>query len=603
MANKVALIKNPWTPEQMKLITRTVAKGATPDELALFFNVAKQTGLNVFTKQLHFVKRNVWNPETKQKEAVGTIQTGIDGYRAIAERTGQLAGSDDIVFDDETAEHPNKATVTIYRMVGGQRCAFTASAYWNEYAPQYKNKTTGLMEVSGQWQKMPYLMLGKCFSEDTEVLTNQGFKKFSEITTEKIMQVIDNRIEETESKPFYQDYDGDMVCYFSDDLNFCVTPNHDMVTTVGKIEAGKMFENAKARPSFFIPRIIASKTNERNFSEQALKLTALYMADGSSSTNKSFRVRVSRPHKITLIEALGGYRSSSVHMKAGKIAYSPTGREIETKNDQKEYVYDMDVLENICDGGKNISLETRKSMSQSDAEIILSTWMFFDGNVNSGGGKDRSLRLYTSNPVHLELIEYLAVKAGYSISTNIRQDLEWGKDRYTVTFSKRDNIPVYKRNYSNHYPTLEIKKNATNKVWCVTVPSGVIVVRREGFSMLCGNCAEALVLRKAFPNDLSGLYTHEEMEQADIGSTPVTEAPPSPDLKVTEAKELMAKDAPKVTEQKPEPNMIGGFEVPRQNMVPLKPESAAAKKMREASEAAKENLADIEVTDEDIAGI
>ena len=157
-----ALIKNPWTPEQMKLITRTVAKGATPDELAMFFNVAKRAGLDVFTKQIHFVKRNVWNPETKTKEPVGTIQVGVDGYRAIAERTGQLAGCDDVIFDDESSEHPMKAIATIYRMVNGNRCAFTASARWNEYAPQFKNKTTGVMEVSGQWQKMPFLMLGKC---------------------------------------------------------------------------------------------------------------------------------------------------------------------------------------------------------------------------------------------------------------------------------------------------------------------------------------------------------------------------------------------------------------------------------------------------------
>ena len=90
-----------FTRDQIELIKRTVAKGATDDELKLFLYQSKRTGLDPLSKQIHFVKRH--NNKTEKDE--GSIQTGIDGYRVLAERTGVYAGNDNPIFDSTAGKH------------------------------------------------------------------------------------------------------------------------------------------------------------------------------------------------------------------------------------------------------------------------------------------------------------------------------------------------------------------------------------------------------------------------------------------------------------------------------------------------------------------
>ena len=149
---------------QLELIKRTMAKGASDDELRLFIQVCKGASLNPFLKQVFLVPR--WDSVAGRE--VRAIQVSIDGFRAIAESSGAYAGNDDPAYDGETEIDipagksgvakklltPNKATVTVYKMVEGSRYAFTATARWSEYYPGPK--------MGFQWHIRPYLMLGKC---------------------------------------------------------------------------------------------------------------------------------------------------------------------------------------------------------------------------------------------------------------------------------------------------------------------------------------------------------------------------------------------------------------------------------------------------------
>lgn len=128
-------------------------KKLTSEDFKLFLYACKRTGLDPITNQIYAVPR--WN--TEMGRTVMTVQTGIDGLRLVAQRTGAYAGSDDAVFDAETGEQPRKATVTVYKMVQGIRVSFTASARWDEY-----RQTTKTGSPMGMWAKMPYSQLAKC---------------------------------------------------------------------------------------------------------------------------------------------------------------------------------------------------------------------------------------------------------------------------------------------------------------------------------------------------------------------------------------------------------------------------------------------------------
>lgn len=127
-----------------------------PDEdLMLFMYNAKRTGLDPLARQIYAVYR--WDSRIGADKM--TIQSGIDGFRLIAQRSGGYAGQDDAIFspEDESSPYPIKATVTVYKMIDGQRVPFTATARWNEYVSTNKDGQAEFM-----WKKMPYLMLAKC---------------------------------------------------------------------------------------------------------------------------------------------------------------------------------------------------------------------------------------------------------------------------------------------------------------------------------------------------------------------------------------------------------------------------------------------------------
>ncbi len=68
--------------EKVNLLRRTIARGATEDELALFIEQCRRTGLDPFARQIYAVRRKQWNSQTRSYEELQVIQVSIDGFPA-----------------------------------------------------------------------------------------------------------------------------------------------------------------------------------------------------------------------------------------------------------------------------------------------------------------------------------------------------------------------------------------------------------------------------------------------------------------------------------------------------------------------------------------
>ena len=156
-----------FSPAKIDLIKSQICVGATNDELQLFLFICQRTGLDPLARQIYALQRRNYDKKTKQYVNKMSIQTSIDGFRLIAERTKDYAGQQGPFWCGKDGkwvdvwlekEHPAAAKVGILRK--GFNEPLYAVATWDQYAVYYEKDGTQIL--GAMWEKLGPVMIAKC---------------------------------------------------------------------------------------------------------------------------------------------------------------------------------------------------------------------------------------------------------------------------------------------------------------------------------------------------------------------------------------------------------------------------------------------------------
>jgi len=179
-AGDITARDNEYGREKLELLKKTVCKGATDAELELFVHVCKRTGLDPFARQIHAIKR------FQDGQQVMTFQTGIDGYRLIADRTGKYAPGREPSFTYDKDDRLIAATAYVKKQTAdGTWHEICATAHYAEYVGLKRDGNPNTM-----WLNKPHILLGKC--AEALALRRAFPAELSGVYTKEEMEQADN---------------------------------------------------------------------------------------------------------------------------------------------------------------------------------------------------------------------------------------------------------------------------------------------------------------------------------------------------------------------------------------------------------------------------
>jgi thymidylate synthase ThyX len=364
-----------------------------------------------------------------------------------------------------------------------------------------------------------------CYDADTEVLTEDGWKKWPDVDGSETFATVDPDSGSLEyqkaTEHFVGDYDGDMYRVRSEQVDLLVTPNHRMWVKAHDTQANKRGEEpyrVRLASEIFGKRVAYQKTaiwhgqetgtveipgtkrmwkahNSRTHTtrhyvgsrfplEEFARFLGHWLAEGSLNGHQiciaqnrgeqlgaiAQNIRAMGPPAYQVATGPGAVRTQNVALRD---SLASCGRKAHEKCIPR-YVH---------------------SWGPSILRVFLEAYVDGDGSRRSDGNHTV---ISTTSPQMADELQVLAIKAGWS--ANIRVDDRTGLERvmpsgqrfknacpcYIVSLVKTRTHPLVNHGGAKS----DCWERYKGKVYCVRVPNGLLFVRRNGKPVVSGNTHE-----------------------------------------------------------------------------------------------------------------
>jgi len=377
---------------------------------------------------------------------------------------------------------------------------------------------------------------GSCMTPDTEILTNEGWKRFDQLNQTETVATLNPKTNEIEyHKPtgyICEPFDGELNCVKKGDVEYEVTPNHNMYASVvnsltrKKLDLkliqsekihGKNFHIkknglwvGKEEEYFILPmlneyaeidenesyvdRLISKRKNKTLISKYGsdklikmddwLQFFGFWMAEGWTSKTKGL-------HQVGIAQTKdNGYLSYMFDLLV-KMGFNPTY----TKDKKQLRVFDKKLWNYLSNFGNSFDKYIPREildLSSRQLGLFLDWFIKGDGHIDKNG----RTRAFTSSPTLANDLQEISLKMGISATITNRGKrtsviegrlIKPQHDTLTINFTKHPSVSKHNKNTPLIRTEHQYNRRYKGNVYCVEVQNHIIYVRRNGKPMWIGN--------------------------------------------------------------------------------------------------------------------